>query len=154
MRNARRISRGIGLMAALAGFVLVSGGAPAAWGQTFTETHKIIAADTEERDGFGHAVAISGNTAIVGAVLASPNTYMGSAYLFDAATGTELFKLSPNDAAPGDHFGYSVSISGDIAIVGARSGSAGDGSGAAYLFDAATGNELFKLTGSIGRAHV
>ena len=47
----------------------------------------------------------------------------------------ETAKLTALDAAAGDQFGYSVAISGNIAIVGARGNDdAGSNSGSAYLF--------------------
>ncbi len=70
----------------------------------------------------------------------------GSAYLFDVATGEQLYKLTADDAAEGDLFGTSVSVSGGIAIVGAPRSLGGPGSGWAYLFDVATGGQLHKLT--------
>ena len=58
-------------------------------------------------------------------------------------------KLTASDAGWGDHFGTSVSISGDSAIVGAHHN---DG-GAAYIFKndgSGSWNEVQKLTGSGG----
>ncbi|MCH8153589.1 MAG: FG-GAP repeat protein, partial [Planctomycetes bacterium] len=88
-------------------------------------------------DLFGNSVAISGTTAIVGAVWDDDNgDYSGSAYLFDATTGRQVAKLLANDGAAGDFFGVSVAISGEIAIVGAvYHGDNGFRSGSAYLFD-------------------
>ena len=64
----------------------------------------------------------------------------GSAYLFDTTTGQQIAKLLPDDGAAGGRFGFSVSISGEIAIVGAFL--AGGTSGSAYLFDVATGAQI------------
>jgi WD40 repeat protein len=95
-------------------------------------------------------VAISGNTAIVGAHGNDDGgSGSGSAYLFDVATGVQLTKLNANDAAADDLFGYSVGISGNTAIVGAYGNDdSGSFSGSAYLFDVTTGLELSKLTAS------
>jgi outer membrane protein assembly factor BamB len=96
---------------------------------------------------FGQSVAISGNTAIVGA-----NRFPGSgtAYVFDLTNGSEQFKLTSTDAQPPDLFGSSVAISGGMAVVGAlsanRGGPESSPPGAAYVFDVATGEQLFKLT--------
>ncbi len=86
---------------------------------------------------FGTSVAISGATAIVGAWRDDDNgSGSGSAYLFDTTTGRQIAKLLPDDGAAGDHFGFSVSISGTIAIVGAFADDDNGGfSGSAYLFD-------------------
>ena len=81
---------------------------------------KLLPDDGAEDDQFGYSVAISGNTGIVGARDDDDNGgKSGSAYLFDVASGQQLAKLLPDDGAPGDLFGASVSIRGDTAIVGA-----------------------------------
>ena len=109
---------------------------------TGNQIAKLTADDAEEDDRFGHAVAISGNTALVGALRDDDGgDDSGSAYLFDVPTGNQLAKLTAADAAAFDLFGSSVAISGNTALVGAQWGS-----GAAYLFDATTGNQLAKLT--------
>jgi hypothetical protein len=71
----------------------------------------------------------------------------GAAYLFDVSTGQQLFKLLPNDIAAEDFFGSSVAIDGNFAVVGAQGhdGEGGDRSGAAYLFDITTGQQIAKL---------
>ena len=63
------------------------------------------------------------------------------------------FKLLPSDGAQGDRFGYSVSISGDYAVVGAyRDDDNGNYSGSAYIFrrDGTNWIEEQKLTASDG----
>ena len=97
---------------------------------------------------FGHAVALGGGVAVVGAPLADPaGRGSGAAYLFDAATGRRSFDLLPDDGAENDRFGWSVAVSGDTALVGAYGVDAGgSGRGAAYLFDTATGRQVAKLT--------
>lgn len=96
---------------------------------------------------FGFSIAINNGIVAVGARADDENgTNAGAAYLFDASTGNQLFKLTPNDAEPNDEFGNSIAIDNDIVAVGAwRADEYGDGSGAAYLFDATTGNQLDKL---------
>jgi len=117
-------------------------------GQVLNEDFKLTASDAAEEDLFGYRVAISGSTAIVGAIGDDDHgDFSGSAYLYDATTGQPLFKLTASDAAGGDGFGYFVAISGATAIVGAPfDDHAGERSGSAYLFDVATGQQLFKLT--------
>ncbi|MEX2214306.1 MAG: PQQ-binding-like beta-propeller repeat protein [Phycisphaeraceae bacterium] len=111
---------------------------------------KLTASDAAAGDQFGFSVAVSGNTAIVGAFGDDDAGFnSGSAYLFDATTGNQLFRLTASDAAAFDEFGRSVAISGNTAIVGAPGNAdAGNASGSAYLFDITTGNQLFKLTAS------
>lgn len=116
--------------------------------QTSTEDFKLTASDAGANDIFGQAVAVSGTTAIVGAY--GEDGFVGAAYVFEASTGQQLFKLTASDAAAGDAFGFSVAVSGSTAIVGAplHDASTGINSGAAYVFDTTTGQQLFKLTAS------
>ncbi|MCH8879670.1 MAG: FG-GAP repeat protein [Planctomycetes bacterium] len=115
---------------------------------TGAQLHKLTADDGAAFDVFGVSVGISGGIVIVGARADDDaGESSGSAYLFDVTTGQQLHKLTAEDAAELDFFGNRVSISGDIAIVGATGDDdAGSGSGAAYLFDVATGEQLHKLT--------
>lgn len=117
---------------------------------TGQEIMKLTAADASAEETFGMSVAISGNTAIVGASRFGASAHQpGSAYLFDITTGQQLFKLTASDAVVRDSFGASVSIDGGMAVVGAFTNwLAGNGAGAAYLFDATTGQEIFKFTAS------
>jgi len=113
---------------------------------------KLTADEADSMDVFGSSVAISGNTAIVGAPGDDhAGSYSGSAYLFDVTTGNQLWKLTADDADTSDWFGSSVAISGNTAIVGAFSDNdAGFRSGSAYLFDTSTGLQLSKLAASDG----
>lgn len=122
---------------------------------TGNELFKLLPSDGAANDFFGHGIGIDGNIAIVGSHGDDDNGLTsGSAYLFDVTTGNELFKLTASDGAAGDEFGYWTAISGNIAIVGAKFNShAGPKSGAAYLFDVTTGQELFKLTASDAAAN-
>ncbi len=107
-------------------------------GGSWTELAKLTASDPAPNDRFGHAVAVSGHTAIIGVPKdADSGAESGSAYIFvgDGANWTEQAKLTANDAAEGDLFGLAVSISGETAVVGAY-GDDDDGvdSGSAYVF--------------------
>ncbi len=112
---------------------------------------KLLPDDGAAEDFFGTFVAICGppgkEIAIVGAVWDQDNgTQSGSAYLFDTTTGRQIAKLLPKDGAAGDHFGFSVGISGTTAIVGAsQDNDNGTASGSAYLFDTTTGRQIAKL---------
>ena len=72
---------------------------------------------------FGISVSISGDYAVLGAPSIAPfdNSTAGSAYIFvrSGTTWTQQQKLTASDAASGDNFGRSVSVSGDYAVVGA-----------------------------------
>ena len=70
-------------------------------------------------------------------------TDSGAAYLFDATTGGLLHTFLNPTPDSGDHFGNSVTISGDKVLIGAPEDDSGArNSGAAYLFETATGNLL------------
>jgi len=112
---------------------------------------KLLPADTaEEYAGFGFAVDIHDGIAIVGSPEDDHAGFAsGSAYLFDAETGDQLFKLTANDAHMGQSFGTAVAIQGDLAIVGALGDNEnGNQSGAVYVFNVATGAQIAKLTPS------
>ncbi len=116
-----------------------------------TQLFKLLADDGAAFDSFGHSVAISGATAIVGARWDDDNGGdSGSAYLFDTTTGRQIAKLLPDDGAAVDWFGLPVAISGAVAIVGAHQDVGNSGS--AYLFDTTTGRQLFKLLPDDGAA--
>ncbi|MFT5287641.1 MAG: hypothetical protein ACI8TQ_003829 [Planctomycetota bacterium] len=108
---------------------------------------KLSANDGTLFDLFGNSVAISGTTAVIGAQYDDDNGFnSGSAYLFDMSTGLQIAKLLADDGDDIDFFGFSVAISGPIAIVGAYGAEEnGCDSGAAYLFDTSTGAQLAKL---------
>ena len=98
-------------------------------------------------DQFGFSVAISGNTLVVGALCDDTGaTDAGSAYVFDATTGTLLHTLHNPIPEISDLFGASVAISGSTIAVGAVYDDAGaTDAGSAYVFDATTGALLHTL---------
>ena len=97
------------------------------------------ASDRTNFDTLGSSVDIRGDTLLAGAGNADVDglEQAGAAYLF-ARSGedwSEIGKLTADDGAAQDWFGWSVSFSGDRAIVGApRDDDAGLESGSAYLF--------------------
>jgi FG-GAP repeat/Uncharacterised ACR (DUF711)/Lectin C-type domain len=103
---------------------------------TGLQVAKLLPTDGTLGDQFGQSVAISGTTAIIGAILDDDSgVSSGSAYLFDTATGLQLAKLLPADGAADDRYGVSVSISDTTAIVGAYlDDDNGANSGSAYAF--------------------
>ena len=124
---------------------------PALWAQSET---KLTASDGGVFDEFGISVSLSGDVALVGA---DGDDDSGSAYVFRRVGGAwvEEAKLTPSDGAAGDIFGQSVSLSGDVALVGARwDDDNGDDSGSAYVFRRVDGAwvEEAKLTASDGAA--
>jgi hypothetical protein len=128
-------------------------GSPGGFGSTYlfdvTTGQQLRELPGPDVAGFGESVAISGNLVLVGAPRDSglPNFQSGAAYLFDATTGLQVFRLVADDASSFDNFGTSVALSGNLAIIGAPSDSdAGIGSGSAYVFDVTTGQQLYKIT--------
>ena len=112
------------------------------------------ASDTQSIDLFGKSVAISGDVVIVGARgenggSSDPLPDAGAAYIYSRNHGGEgewgeVRKLVASDPGAGDHFGDSVGVSGQLAVVGASSESGGPGDslpgvGAAYLFENLSG---------------
>jgi hypothetical protein len=102
---------------------------------------------------FGNAISIDGDRALIGAPRALNGagvTDIGAAYVFDIsdpAHPVELTILTAADGEQFDVFGADVNLSGGVAIVSSHlDDDAGTTSGSAYLFDAASGKQLAKLT--------
>jgi hypothetical protein len=131
-------------------------------GTTWSEQQFIQGSNTEFSDEFGTSVAVHGDTLLVGAPwessiatgvggneLDNSSTRSGAAYVFhrSGTTWTQQAYLKASNSGSLDYFGWSVDLSGDMAVVGARqedSGAVGVGgdqtdnatlsSGAAYVF--------------------
>jgi hypothetical protein len=129
-------------------------GGPDAWGQV----KKLTANAAVNSDGFGFAVALDGDTLIVGADGADGGgTDEGAAYVFYKDQGGAdnwgwVVKLVAGDPDDVDQFGYSIGLSGDVVIIGAPGeNGAGSNRGAAYIFSRDMGGadgwgQLKKLT--------
>ena len=112
-----------------------------------------ISPETTE-DGFGRAVDIDGDRAVVTAPWDSDS---GAVYIyrFDGNNWMEEQKLIANDAASGAYFGGSVSINGNTVIVGdPYNDGNGSNAGAAYIFvfDGSNWIQSQKLMASDGAA--
>ncbi len=146
------------ICSALAALAIVAT-APA---QTLAQQAYFKASNTGGSDRFGYAVALSGDTAVVGVYLEDSDgvgvngvqnnnnaSSSGAAYVF-VRSGTNWSQqayLKASNAEGGDRFGWSVAMAGDTIVVGAtRDSSAATGvngnqadnsagfSGAAYVF--------------------
>jgi uncharacterized repeat protein (TIGR02543 family) len=120
------------------------------------------ASNTSPLDNFGYSVAVSGDTVVIGAFGESSSATevngnqadksaesSGAAYVFvrNGATWTQQAYLKASNAEAGDNFGHSVSISGDLIVIGApnedsiafgingqQADNSSPSSGAAYVF--------------------
>lgn len=100
---------------------------------------KLTARDAAEHDGFGTAVAASGDAVLVGAYGDDDRgSFTGAAYVFRRGPDAWMqeAKLLPRDAAPLDEVGASVALRDDLALIGAPHASArgGRGAGRATVF--------------------
>ena len=128
----------------------------------WTQQARLKGSNTERFDEFGTTVAVSGDTAVVGAYMEASNATgingnqadnsaigAGAAYVFvrNGTTWTQQAYLKASNTEGGDVFGSSVAVAGDTVVVAAPSedsnatgvnGNQGDNSaessGAAYLF--------------------
>jgi len=134
-------------------------------GTTWSQEIKLTASDGAIGDRFANAVALDGNTALIGAYWDDDNgTDSGSAYVFvrNGDEWSEQAKLIASDGAVEDRFASSVALNGDTVLVGAP----GDdhnlddddryndkiNSGSAYVFvrSGTIWSEQAKLTASDG----
>lgn len=136
-------------------------------GSVWSQQARLKASNAEANDQVGYAVAISGETVVLGAA-GEDSSAMGSegdnsvsaagaAYVFtrNGSDWSQLARLKASNAGAGDEFGYAVGISGGTVVVGARwedsNGSGGEGNnsalsaGAAYTF-LMTGPNLVTVT--------
>lgn len=96
---------------------------------------KLVAADPSVAAFFGFSVDLDGNTAVVGAYGAD------AAYVFERDLGGaenwgQAARLTGSDTLPGDQFGISVAIDGDVVVIGShRHGEIGQQAGSAYVFE-------------------
>jgi hypothetical protein len=130
-------------------------------GTTWSQQAYLKASNTGPVDYFGHSVAVSGNTVVVGAYQENSSTTgvnstpdegagdSGAAYVFtgSSTTWSQQAYLKASNTGMGDWFGVSIAVSGDVVVVGAKDedsstagvNSAPDNSafdaGAAYVFD-------------------
>jgi hypothetical protein len=130
------------------------------WSGTLTESARLTTSEAGENTYYGVSVAVSGDTVIVGT---SPfGGGAGAAYLYTrpvsgwADTLSHDARLVPSGGSP-PKYGESVSISGDVVVVGC-SGANGN-QGAAYVFLEPAGgwsgnvNQSATLTASPGVAN-
>ncbi|MEM6398541.1 MAG: hypothetical protein AAF741_19485, partial [Bacteroidota bacterium] len=106
---------------------------------SWSEVQKLSATDIS----FGCSLAVDGNAAVIGSFRededasgGNPLDNAGAAFFYERdADGTwnEIQKVVPSDRAASDQFGSSVSISGNLSIIGAPDKN--DFTGVAYIFE-------------------
>ncbi len=104
----------------------------------WVQEQEIIPGDAAAGDQFGFWISMDAGRLLIGAKFDDDlGTDAGSAYVFrrDGTTWVQEQKLLPLDGLAGDNFGNSVSLSGDVALIGSptHDGTVTD-SGAAYIF--------------------
>jgi len=111
---------------------------------TWQKTGKLLPPNTGNNQNFGWSVAIDMDTIVVGAPHWTDGG-LGAAYAFTRsdswATPTSV-TLPVTDNLAADQFGWSVAVSGDIAVVGARMDDDavnGNDSGSITVFDRSSG---------------
>lgn len=121
-------------------------------GGVWSQAQKIVIADGVENDQLGSALAVEGNTALIGAMWREGQH--GVVYVYDGSGGTwnPVQQLSAPDVnpympppdlglPPTDNFGMTLALKNGAALVGASNVTIGDnaGQGAAYLFRKSSG---------------
>ena len=120
---------------------------------TGSQVNKFEPADGQTNDAFGRSVDIGGTIGAIG----NPgdddaNSDAGSVFVYNLASGANLHILTADDAGTTDQLGSSVATDGTHIVGGAPGADAGAtvGTGAAYVFDSTSGNQLHKLVASDG----
>ena len=115
-------------------------------GGSWTQTERLTPGGTGY---LGRSVSISNSVVVAGAYADTNNK--GAAFIFTKSGGswTQTAKITASDAAGNDQFGWSVSISESVIVVGATKESSAKG--AAYVFENSGGGswtQSAKLTAS------
>jgi RHS repeat-associated protein len=123
---------------------------------SWSQSQELTASDGATDDYFGSSVALSGATALIAApahTVTGFDQHQGAVYVFTEAEGSwsQVQELTASDRTAGDGFGFSVAISGAMALIGARYHS-DFGAGAAYVFTKTDGSwsQVQELTASDG----
>jgi hypothetical protein len=124
---------------------------------TWNETQALVANDSGLFAAFGSSVALSRNTALIGAPHATANGHpaQGAVYTFAVANGilTQTQMITSDNGVSNDGFGTSVALSGKRAVVGAPAAVNRNGSrGEVYPFRQVGGNwsQVGRITASDG----
>ena len=124
-------------------------------GLEWTEQAILTAPVGFDNDRFGNSISIDDNFAVIGAYGGTTSSCIGSAYVFyfNGSEWIEQATLTASDGFVANHYGISVSISGNYTVVGAQyDDEFGQWSGASYIyhFDGLNWTEVTKITASDG----
>ncbi len=127
---------------------------------TWSLEQELSASDGTTSNQFGYSVAVSGGTAVVGAInkKVGSNTFEGAAYVFArfGSVWSQEQELTSADGKANDQFGYSVAVTGTTAVIGSPNKTVGSNAaqGAAYVFtgSGSTWTQQQELTASNGAA--
>jgi FG-GAP repeat protein len=120
-------------------------------GFVWSQQQKLTAQDGAASDVFGNAVAVSGETVMVGAQNDDDaGDFSGSAYVFtrSGTVWSQQQKLTASDAALHDFFGTSLAIDGEIAVIGTPFESLNRGAAYVFLRSGTTWSQQQKLVAS------
>ncbi len=130
---------------------------------TWGETRTLVSSDAVSADSFGCSISMSGDTVAIGAWGAGGMSRVGHAYIFDRNHGgadnwgeVKIIEAATPDVD--DFFGWTVSLSGDVLVVGSQNDDDnGPDAGAAYIFERNHGGadnwgQVAKLTAADGAA--
>ncbi len=152
---SRRTLSGISILTLA--LLYLAGSAGNALGQCQTsQIDKIADSSPFPQSFFGHATAIEGDVAVVGAYKDwTVDREAGTVFVYrhNGSGWIEEAELVPSDLAADDEFGVSVGVSGNTIVVGSHfDDDKGEDSGSAYVFtfDGRTWSQAAKLTASDG----
>ena len=119
-------------------------------GNNWIETGKLTPDGSVFEEFFGSSVSLDGDRVLIGAynsTYISSTARSGSAYVFEhnGVSWGQVGKFYASDGAANDLFGFSVSIAGDHALVGAHGDDINTGAVYAYSFDGVSWGDEVKL---------
>ncbi|GAB5496636.1 MAG: hypothetical protein Phyf2KO_17160 [Phycisphaerales bacterium] len=114
---------------------------------TGAQLRKLLPETGADNDQFGQRIDVRDNLIAVGVGRDDDlGNDAGAVYLIDAQSGETLYKLTADDGKTLDYFGTSVALGNGFVAAGSPYNDGNeDNSGAVYIFDSATGDQLLKL---------
>jgi hypothetical protein len=121
---------------------------------TLRRLAQVTPSDARFADNFGHSMSVAGSTIVASSPWHDAVARdAGAVYVLNSSNGSQRLKLTANDGAVEDLFGFSVSTNGTLVAVGAPfDDDRGTSSGAVYLFNATTGAFVSKIVPADGAA--